>query len=161
MENRGQRIDARYWFAKAYQLQMQGNLEEAVKLYKRSLELEATAEAHTFLGWTYSFLGRYEEAIQECKRAVEIDPDFGTPWNDIGAYLIELGKDDEAIPYLEKATQAKRYDSYCFPHFNLSRIFNKKGMLQRATEELKKALHDNPDYLPAREALNDIEARLN
>lgn len=155
------RPDARYWFAQAYQSQMQGKLEEAVELYKRSLEIEPTAEAHTFLGWTYSFLGRYEEAIAECKRATEIDPDFGNAWNDIGAYLIELGREDEAIPFLETATRAKRYDSYCFPHFNLSWIFTKKGMLHRATEELHKALESNPDYLPAREALQDVETRLN
>jgi tetratricopeptide (TPR) repeat protein len=161
MSDPGQRFDSRYWFAKAYQLQMQGKLDESVVLYKRSLEIERTAEAHTFLGWTYSFLGKYEEAIEECKRAIEIDPEFGNPWNDIGAYLIELGKEEEAIPYLEKATQAKRYDSYCFPHFNLSRVFSRKGMLHRATDELKKALQSNPDYLPAREALADIEAQIN
>jgi Tfp pilus assembly protein PilF len=160
MNEHATRIDARYWFSRAYQLQMQGKLDEAVRLYKRSLELEPTAEAHTFLGWTYSFLGRYEDAIEECKRAITIDPEFGNPWNDIGAYLIELGKDDDAIPYLEKATQAKKYDSYCFPHFNLGRIFAKKGMLNRATDELRKALTADPEYLPAKEALHEMETQL-
>jgi tetratricopeptide (TPR) repeat protein len=161
MNEQAPRFDARFWFTKAYQLQMQGKLEDAVKFYKRSIEIEPSAEAYTFLGWTYSFLGRYEDAIAECKHAIEIDPDFGNAWNDIGAYMIELGQEDEAIPYLEKATLAKRYDSYCFPHFNLSRIFTRKGMLQRATEELKAALTANPDYLPAREALQEVETQLN
>ena len=49
-----------------------------------------TAEAYTFLGWTYHFQGRIEDAIAECKRAIEVDPEFGNPYNDIGAYLIEL-----------------------------------------------------------------------
>lgn len=160
MSDPHQRMDARFWFSKAYQLQMQGELDEAITLYKKSIGIEPSAEAHTFLGWTYSFLDRYEEAVEECKRATQLDPDFGNAWNDIGAYLIELGKEDEAIPYLEKATQAKRYDSYCFPHFNLSRIFTHKGMLHRATAELKMALASNPDYLPAREALQDVETQL-
>jgi tetratricopeptide (TPR) repeat protein len=66
--------------------------------------LHPTAEAHTFLGWTYHFQGRLDDAIAECKRAIEIDPEFGNPYNDIGAYLIELKRFDGAIPWLERAT---------------------------------------------------------
>ncbi|HLG18532.1 MAG TPA: tetratricopeptide repeat protein [Bdellovibrionota bacterium] len=154
------KVDARTLFAKAYEYQMQGQLDEAVAMYKRSIELDPTAEAHTFLGWAYSFLGRYEEAIAECKRAIAIDPEFGNPWNDIGAYLIEMGRDDEAIPYLERATQARRYESPCFPHFNLSRIYTKKGMLHKAGDELKKALVANPEYTVAQEALDNLETQL-
>ena len=75
-------------FSKAYDLQMAGDLEEAIEEYKRSIEIFPTAEAHTFLGWTYSFQGRYEDAIAECKEAIKVDPDFGNPYNDIGAYII-------------------------------------------------------------------------
>ena len=42
-------------FRLAYETQMQGKLEEAADLYKKSIALWPTAEAHTFLGWTYSF----------------------------------------------------------------------------------------------------------
>ena len=139
---------------------MLGQLDEAVEMYRQSIDLEPTAEAHTFLGWTYSFLGRFEDAITECKKAITIDPDFGNPYNDIGAYLIEKGKEDEAIPYLEKATVAKRYDSHYFPHFNLSRIYKKKGMLQKARQELEAALLENPDYWAAKEALQALEHQI-
>src|SRR5256884_5830459 len=89
----------------AYQAQMEGDYDRAVELYQSSLELHPTAEAHTFLGWTYHFQGRVEEAIAECKRAIELDPEFGNPYNDIGAYLIELGRFDEAIPWLERSEE--------------------------------------------------------
>ena len=81
----------------AYQAQMDGDYDRAVELYQSSLDLHPTAEAHTFLGWTYHFQGRIDEAIAECKRAIELDPDFGNPYNDIGAYLIEQERYDEAI----------------------------------------------------------------
>src|SRR2546429_475520 len=71
----------------AYQAQMEGDYDRAIELYRFSLEMPPTAEAHTFLGWTYHFQGRVDEAIAECKRAIKIDPDFGNPYNDIGAYL--------------------------------------------------------------------------
>jgi tetratricopeptide (TPR) repeat protein len=152
--------DAQDLCAKAYQLQMTGKLDEAVTAYKRSIELHPTAEAHTFLGWTYSFMGRYEEAISECKRATELDSEFGNAWNDIGAYLIELGREEEAIPFLEKATHARRYENPVFSHYNLSRVFLKKGMLNKAIDELQKALEADPEYVPAKEALAEVEIQL-
>ena len=87
----------------AYRHQMQGELERAIELYQRSIEVCPTAEAHTYLGWTYSFQGRLDEATQECLRAIDVDPDFGNPYNDIGAYLIELGRDEEARVEFERA----------------------------------------------------------
>ncbi|MBI4487439.1 MAG: tetratricopeptide repeat protein, partial [Deltaproteobacteria bacterium] len=71
-------------FNDAYRCQREGELEEAIRLYQKSIAVYPTAEAHTFLGWTYSFQGHYEEAIEECKKAIALDPDFGNPYNDIG-----------------------------------------------------------------------------
>src|SRR5207249_1861324 len=85
----------------AYGHQMQGDLERAIELYQRSIDVYPTAEAHTFLGWTLSFQGRLEEATRECLKAIEVDPDFGNPYNDIGCYLMQEGKFEEAIPWLE------------------------------------------------------------
>ena len=42
----------------AYQAQMEGDYDRAVELYQSSLELHPTAEAHTFLGWTYHYQGK-------------------------------------------------------------------------------------------------------
>ncbi|MBX5496060.1 MAG: tetratricopeptide repeat protein, partial [Bryobacteraceae bacterium] len=119
-------------FEKAYQLQMQGDLDLAVDLYKRSIEVYPTAEAYTFLGWTYRFQGKIDEAISECKKAIDIDPSFGNPYNDIGAYLIEKGKLDEAIPWLEQATRSARYEAYHYPWYNLGRVYIGKEMYTKA-----------------------------
>ena len=99
------------YFQRAYDHQMKGELEEATALYRRSIELWPTAEAHTFLGWTYSCERKYQEAIDECLRAIKVDADFGNPYNDIGAYLIELDRWEESIPWFHKALQAPRYES--------------------------------------------------
>ena len=117
-------------FQDAYQMQMQGELDVAMDLYKKSIKLHPTAEAYTFLGWAYRFQGR----LDECKHAIEIDPTFGNPYNDIGAYLIEKGQVDDAIPWLEKATKSIRYDSYHFPWYNLGRAYVVKDMYRRAQD---------------------------
>ncbi len=152
---------ANEYFQRAYAHQMKGELDQAVELYKKSIEVLPTAEAHTFLGWTYSFMGRTQDAIEECHRAIEIDPDFGNPYNDIGVYLIEQGAVDEAIPWLEKATRAPRYESYCFPHYNLGRIYKRKGLWKKAIECYRASLRHNSRYTLARVALRRLQAMMN
>jgi Tfp pilus assembly protein PilF len=145
----------------AYRAQMEGELEQAVTLYKNSLALHPTAEAHTFLGWTYHFQGRIEDAIAECKRAIEVDPDFGNPYNDIGAYLIDLRRYDEAISWLERAIEAPRYEPRHYPHFNLGRAYFSKGMINRARECFQEALRIEPQYTLARQAVENIRRMVN
>jgi Tfp pilus assembly protein PilF len=148
-------------FQDAFEAQMRGDLEAAVELYKRSIDLYPTAEAHTFLGWTYSFQGSLEGAIDECKKAIAVDPDFGNPYNDIGAYLIEMGRLDEAVPWLEKAGRAPRYEAPHYPHFNLGRIYVAKELYNRALDEFSTALGLRPDYDLARSAVDAIKRKLN
>jgi len=145
----------------AYKHQMNGELEEAVELYKKSIEAFPTAEAYTFLGWTYSFMGRVDDAIAECYKAIEVDPTFGNPYNDIGAYLLQKGEIDEAIPWLERALKAPRYQSYCFPHMNLGRAYESRREWLRAREEYRKALAENPEYKDAARGLARIRGYLN
>lgn len=148
-------------FREAFDAQMAGEFDRAVELYTESLALHPTAEAHTFLGWTYHFQGKIEEAIAECKRAIEIDPDFGNPYNDIGVYLIDLGQQDEAIAWLEQAITAKRYEPRHFPYFNLGRVYLAKGMINRARELFQKSLAIEPRYTLARQALESVRRMVN
>ncbi|NIR48761.1 tetratricopeptide repeat protein [candidate division KSB1 bacterium] len=153
--------EAMKYFKKAYQLQMEGQFQRAVILYKKSLEIEPTAEAHTFLGWTYSFMGKLKEAIEECHKAISVDPDFGNPYNDIGAYYLQLGEFDEAIPWFERAKRAKRYETPEFAYCNLGKVYELKGLWPLAMEEYIKALQLRPEYAPARIALMKLQAKLN
>jgi len=144
----------------AYQYQMGGDYDMAVELYKRSLDLHPTAEAYTFLGWTYRFQGKIEDAIAECKKAIQIDPEFGNPYNDIGSYLIEKGQYDEAVPWHERALQSRRYDSYHYPHHNLGRAYMAKENFAKARYHFEQALKLSPDYAPAKEALEKIRRKV-
>lgn len=151
---------ARTTFRLAHIHQMLGDLENAERLYRRSLEGYPTSEAHTFLGWTYSFLNRLEDAVQECRRAIDVDPTLGNPYNDIGAYLIELGRADEAVPWLKRATQAERYCCPFYAHCNLGRVYMLRGDLVAAREAFARALDANPEYELARQLLDEVEKHL-
>jgi Tfp pilus assembly protein PilF len=153
--------NAQELFEQAYELQMARQYEQAISLYKQSIEVYPTAEAHTFLGWTYSFQERLDEAIEECHRAIEVDPDFGNPYNDIGVYLMQKGRFVEALPWLEKAKQAPRYEPRHFPYLNSGRIYMARGEWLKALKEFEQAVKIMPDDLGARQALAELRGRLN
>jgi tetratricopeptide (TPR) repeat protein len=140
---------------------MNREFDRAAELYKQSIEAHPTAEAHTFLGWTYSFMGRIDDAIAECHKAIAVDPDFGNPYNDIGSYLILKGETDAAIPWLERALLAPRYRSYCYPHMNLGRAYEAKRDWIRARKHYQEAFRLDKDYTPAAQALHRINGYLN
>jgi tetratricopeptide (TPR) repeat protein len=148
-------------FEAAYDYHRRGELDKAIEFYEESIALYPTAEAHTFIGWAHSHKGDYQTAIEECQRAIEVDPDFGNPYNDIGAYLIELGQPDAAIPYLERAMVAKRYECYQFPHYNMGRVLELKGRWRDAIAAYKKAWDILPEYELAKRAYFRVMGMLN
>ena len=141
-------------------LHLQGRYQAAAGKFRKSIEVLHTAEGHTFLGWSLSMLGQTEEAIAECEKAITLDPDYGNPYNDIGVYLIELGRPDEAIPWFRKAMSAERYCCYQFPHFNLGRVHVLQGDFIAARRSFEQSLRHDPDYLPARMALEYLDAEV-
>jgi Tfp pilus assembly protein PilF len=138
-----------------------GETDAALELFEQSIAAHPTGEGHTFRGWALSHLGRFEEAIAECKIAIQVDPDFGNPYNDIGVYLMQQGKLEEAIPWLEQAKLAPRYEPKHFPHSNLGTIYERKGRLRQALTEYKAALRIEPRHEPAIRAVARLQAQMN
>ncbi len=161
MDDAAPRIRALELWNEAMHFHMNQDLERAVALYTKSIEVFPTAEAYTFRGWAFQGMGRIDDAIAECRRAIEVDPSFGNPYNDIGAYLIAKGELDAAIEWLEKAKQAPRYDPRHFPFMNLGRIYAAKGMVNRAIEEFEGALERAPGDPGCMSALQQLRALLN
>jgi Tfp pilus assembly protein PilF len=145
----------------ACRYQMAGDLDRAVETYKRSIETYPTAEAHTYLGWTYSFQNRIDDATAECLKAIEIDPEFGNPYNDIGVYLMQQERFDEAVPWLEKAKRAPRYDPRHFPYLNLGRIYLKQRKWWEALREFEGAARLAPRDAETAKALHNLRGQLN
>ncbi len=145
---------------RAMNLQMSGELDESIRLYRESIAVCPTADAHTYLGWAYSFQGRIDKAIAECEIAIRLDPEFGNPYNDIGVYLMQQEKFDEAIPWLERAKTAKRYEPRHFPYLNLGRVYVTKGMINKALEEFRGVLQINPDDSEITQIIEQLEVKL-
>ena len=155
----GQRAQA--YFQAAYAAQMRGALDEAITLYEQSLACVPTAEAYTYLGWTLSRKGDYEGAIRACHRAIEVDPTFGNPYNDIGSYLITLGQPRTRCRGSGRRWAQQRYEPRHYPHVNLARVYVKLRQLDAAIAQLRVALAIAPQYRPARTELHRLLGLLN
>ncbi len=160
MSQDDKRQEAMEWVGKAYQLHMKGDVDKAVAYYDKSLGICPTPEAYTFRGWAKSFHHDYTGAIEDCHAAIDLDPEYGNPYNDIGAYHLEMGQPEDAVPWLRMALKARRYESYCFPHFNLGRIFEGEGRLDDALRHYRFALDENPGYALAAKAVERVQQKL-
>ena len=152
---------AEKFFVMAHDFQNMGYYSDAAHYYTKSIRMYPTPEAYTHLGWAHSFLGDFDRAIEFCKVAISLDPDYGNPYNDIGAYLVELGDLDGAIPWLEKAKQASRYEPRQYPYVNLARIYLRRGQWSGALQELKEAVRIAPRDPQARKLLHELLGRFN
>lgn len=121
-----------------------GELQEATQCFRSSVELIATPEGYTYWGWMLSFNGEFDAAIDLCKKAIEMDPDFGNPYNDIGTYYMKQGMLEAAVPWLESAKLAKRYEPRHYPYLNLGRIYLSQGFFLKALDEFEGALQYDP-----------------
>jgi Tfp pilus assembly protein PilF len=122
-----------------------GEFERALESFKASAEQFPSADAFTYWGWMEQRRGKLEKAIELCKEAIELDPNFGNPYNDIGAYLVSLGREEEAIGWFQKAVSAERYEPRQYPHINLGRIFMSKNQYIRALREFEQAYRYVPE----------------
>src|SRR6266404_1739979 len=106
---------------------------------------ERVSTSEAFERATEIWRDAYRHQMQgELDRAIEVDPDFGNPYNDIGCYLMQQGKLDEAVPWLERAKVAKRYEPRQFPYMNLGRIHVRQGRWWDALREFEEAVRLAP-----------------
>ena len=55
------------------------------------------------VGWIYSLARRNDDAIQEFRKAIDLDPRFYPTHYDLGLTYVEMGRYDDAIAELEQA----------------------------------------------------------
>jgi Tfp pilus assembly protein PilF len=155
------RQEAEVMRQQGYKHQMAGELADAILFYDKSLAVYPLAETYTLLGWVYSMIDLLEKAQEMCKKAIELDPGLGNPYNDIGAYLIEQNRWEEAIPWLEEATKAPRYETLEVAYTNLGRVYEHLGDYYLGLLYYNRALATAPLYLPAERARTALLGKLN
>jgi TolB-like protein/Tfp pilus assembly protein PilF len=130
-------------------LNFEVDLTGSVREFQRAIELkpnDATAH-HWFSNGPLSALGRFEEAIAEGKRSIELDPLSPIINADFGNTLYYARRYDDAIAQLRKAVELD--PTFFYAHYNLGFVLEAKGDLSGAIAEYEKAkqLNDDPFML--------------
>ena len=103
------------------------------------------ATAHNNLGRLLADQGRYDEAIRQLQKALEIDPDLAVAHGNLGYALADRGQVDEAIAEFQTAMKIDPDDATT--HYNLGLVLADRGQLDEAIAHFRKALEINPDYV--------------
>jgi tetratricopeptide (TPR) repeat protein len=125
-------------------LVIEEKISDALEKFKESVTIYPTPQGYTYWAWMLSYDHDLPECIELCKKAIELDPEFGNAYNDIGSYLIEMDECEDAIPWLIKAKTAKNYDARHFPYLNLARAYLKLGRDEESREEYSALLELDP-----------------
>jgi tetratricopeptide (TPR) repeat protein len=150
---------ARDLWREAAGLHLEGDYEQAIALYREALAIHPTARIHNYLAWSLSEQGRYQAAADHSREAIALDPGYPNAYNDLGAYLVELGRPGEAEPWLRRAT---RMEGYCCTHFawyQLGRALLLQSRVDEARRALRTSLTLHPSYQPAIRLLAEIRER--
>jgi TolB-like protein/Flp pilus assembly protein TadD len=105
---------------------------------KRAVEINAgSARAHEFYGWYLAAMGRFEEAIEQERRALALDP-VSPGVNTLCGHVLYLGRRyDQAIEQLHKTVELE--PDYWFAHLVLGLAMQQKGRLPEAIDQFQKA----------------------
>src|SRR5262249_34999986 len=134
---------------------MAGSMAE----FQRAIALNPNyATAHQLYGnHPLAALGRFDEAIAEGKRAIELDPLSPIINSDLGETLYIARRYDEAIARLRKTVEIDPTFYYAYDHLGLA--LQLKGDVSAAIAEYEKAQQLSDD-LPPRVLLAVAKAKL-
>ena len=122
--------------------------EDAAVLFRRALKVDkASAEAHQYLAYVLTALGRPEEAVKSYRKALALRPDFAEAHNNLGHALQMLGQTDAAIKHYEKALKVR--SDYAEALNNLGNALHLLNRPAEAIRQFESAIAIAPNYSEA------------
>jgi Tfp pilus assembly protein PilF len=119
--------------------------------------LRTAAKAHYFNGKGLEQKGKYDEAITELKKALEIEPNFAKGHLMLGVCYFDKNMFQETIKECKKSILLGLDKmNMAIAHHNLGAAYFKIGMVKEAELEFKQALQLNPNFKNPRDALNGM-----
>lgn len=101
---------------------------------------------------------RYAE-METLARAMTVRfPNNGIGWKAVGTALLQQGRNEEALGFLQKAAGLSHGDAQ--PHNNIGNILVKLGRLPEAAASYRQALELNPDFVEVHHNLGNVFLKL-
>ena len=137
---------ASFHYGLGYSHLQQGDPTSALREFYEAEKLNPKDPSNQHgLGMALSAKGRYTDALEHYRKALELDPKYTEVHNAMGATYLEMEKWDEAIQEFQIVLKDLLYLTPFFVHNNLGWAYYKKGDLNSAIDNYKKALSMKPD----------------
>jgi tetratricopeptide (TPR) repeat protein len=137
-------------------LARQGKLEEAKEYFSRALQLKpGHVSASNNLGLVLQWQGRTSEAMKYFNQSLQGKPDYAEAHYNLGMLLQSQGRLGEAADHYRQALQNMPDDADVY--YRLGSVLRLQGRLDEAAGHFRRALQIDPNYSPAREAMEAIK----
>lgn len=138
-----------------------GDFVTALHEFRASAYVRRTAAALTNWGSMEHCLGDTGRAIELCHEAIALDPEWGSPYNNIGSYLVSQQRPEDAVVWFKRAIACKRLEgSRQVPHINLGKLFFARRDYEQALHHLEEALRLDPANAEIRELASRVRSQL-
>ncbi len=140
----------------------EGNINEAIKYYKISLNLKPNYDlALCSLGLAYFMKRDLEQSIKYYKSCIKVNPSLTEAHNFLGTAYQEMGFIDQAEREYRIAIVDEKFKSRQLPYYNLARLYITKNKLQEALVYVEEALKIYSNFTMAYNLKGIILERLN
>lgn len=140
--DKGTQKERQRYMEKADELRQTGQLEEAILMYRRVIELEPHFSwSYHKIGEILSQQGKFNEAILLYKKAIELNSKSAWSHHFLGAALSKQGDWEQALVAYRKALSLNPNISWS--HNGIGHILLEKNEVDRAIEEYQKAIQLN------------------
>jgi serine/threonine-protein kinase len=105
---------------------------------------------HFYLGWALAAQRKRDEAIQEWRRTIELDPRLAAVHYNLGMALHGRRKVEEAIQHYRQVLQLEpRFSQAQYIHYNLGKILEAREEMKAALHHYRQAIQLDPGFAQA------------
>ena len=136
---------AHAWYLYAATLEETGNLQKALDILTKALELKENVFFLTYRGRVLRKLGQYDAAMASYDQALKLDPNYQDIWLNRGALLCDyLNRPQEALACFKRAVEIAPDNPLAW--YNQGNALRHLERYQEAIASYEKAIELEPDY---------------
>ncbi|OZH54336.1 hypothetical protein AFK68_11600 [Hydrocoleum sp. CS-953] len=125
--------------------------QQAITVTQQIIQVKPEAKAYKIRGNSLQALGKLKEALDSYNKALEIKPDFGEVYANIGTIFAQQKQWEQAIQNYRRAIAIKPY--FAGAYRNLAKIYTQVNQSVEAAEYLYQAFRLEPGKATAEEFL--------